>query len=223
MGFSLFDYKKRQDEFVESIIIFVYEHLCKWRDANIRLTEESEKILNSNLSKYLTTCAHNEEFAFIFSHEEPQKTKRTVDIAVCPDNKEYYNEIITVFECKRLSSDTGENRKDEYVTGHKNTTGGIQRFKLEVHGKEHKIVGMIGYIQTGTYLDWQKNINNYIDELCGEPDENGLYWSKYEYLNVIEHDDKNNKYHGKSLHPRKTKPDITIHHLWVNMQRNNFA
>jgi hypothetical protein len=124
---------------------------------------------------------------------------------------------ITVFECKRLSIDIENERKDEYVTGHKKTSGGIQRFKLEVHGKEHKIAGMIGYIQTGTYLDWQKTINNCIDNLCGKPDENGLCWNECEHINTIEYDEKNNKYHGKSLHPRKTKPDITIHHLWVNM------
>ena len=50
-----------------------------------------------------------------------------------------------------------------------------------------------------------------------ELDENDLCWNKYEHINTIEYDEKSRKYHGKSLHPRKTEPDITIHHLWVNM------
>jgi len=209
--------KKRQEELIESIIIFVYEHLCKWRDNIARPDKKSEKQLNPDLPKFLTVFAHKTELQVNFSHEEPQENRRTIDIAVCYDNEEYYNKVITVFECKRLSTDTGGERKDEYVTGHENISGGIQRFKLEVHGKEHKIVGMIGYVQTGTCLNWQETNNNCIDELCGKPDENGLCWSKCEHINTIEYDEKNNKYHGKSLHPRKTKSDITIHHLWVNM------
>ncbi|WP_461255671.1 hypothetical protein [Treponema sp. R80B11-R83G3] len=76
---------------------------------------------------------------------------------------------------------------------------------------------MIGYVQTGTCLNWHETINNCIDDLCGKPDENDLCWNKCEHINTIEYDGKSNKYHGKSLHPRKTEPDITIHHLWINM------
>jgi len=217
MGLLPSNNKKRQEELIESIIIFVYEHLCKWRNNIVQSNKKIEKQLNPDLPKFLTVNAHNTEFPFNFYPEEPQRNRRTIDFAVCPDNVEYYNEVITVFECKRLSTDIGSERKDEYVTGHENTSGGIQRFKLEAHGKEHGIVGMIGYVQTGTYLSWKETINNCIDDLCGKPDENGLCWNKCEHINTLEYDEKNNKYHGKSLHPRKTKPDITIHHLWINM------
>ncbi|MDR0472537.1 MAG: hypothetical protein LBH43_02530 [Treponema sp.] len=223
MGLTPSNNKKRQEELIESIIIFVYEYLCKWRDNIGRPNTESEKQLNPDLLKFLSVCVRNTEFPFNFSHEEPQGNRRTVDIAVYPNNNECYNEVITVFECKRLSIDTGEKRKDEYVTGHENISGGIQRFKIEAHGEKHRIVGMIGYIQTGTCLDWQKTINNCIDGLCDKQDKDGLYWNKHENLKTIEYDEKRNKYHGKSIHPRKTKPDITIHHLWVNTQRHNFT
>jgi len=217
MGLDPFNLGVRQEEIVESIIIFVYEHLCKWRDAPIRPNKESEKELNPDLPKFLTTYAHKAGLWINFFPEEPQGGHRTIDFSVCYDNVECYNNVITVFECKRLTKDIGGARTDEYVTGHEDTTGGIQRFKLEAHGKKHEIVGMIGYIQSGTYQEWLEIINDWINDLCGKPDENGLNWNKGELLNTLECDEENKKYHGKSIHPRITKPDITIHHLWVNM------
>jgi hypothetical protein len=173
----------------------------------------------------LSGYARDEEFPAIFSHEELQGKRHSVDIVACHYNKffENYRDAITVFECKRLTTDTGEKRIDEYVTGHGKKDGGIQRFKLELHGKEHEIVGMIGYVQTGTCPEWLKTINTCIDGLCGKPDENSLYWTKDERINTVEHDDKSGKYYGKSLHQRKTRPNITIHHLWINMLRQSIV
>ena len=223
MGLTPFNNKQRQKEFIENIIIFVYQHLCKWRDTSLRPSKESEKQLNPDLTKFLTVYAHENEMEINFFPEEPQENQRTVDFSVCLDNVEFYNKVITVFECKRLTTNTGKERKDEYVTGHKEICGGIQRFKLEAHGKDHKVVGMIGYVQTGTCSEWQKIINDCIDALGDKSDKNGLCWSKKEHINTIEQDEKKGKYHGKSLHPRITKPDITIHHLWINMQGHNFT
>ena len=217
MNLPPFDSGKKQEEFIDSIIIFVYEHLSKWRTKLKLSYNESEEVLNANLSKYLNVNAR--DTLFHFSHEEPQGKKRFVDISACYNSNEHYDESITVFECKRLSKTLPKDRKDEYVTGHKNITGGIQRFKLEVHGKEHETVGMIGYVQTGTCSEWQKTINNFIGGLCCKPDENGLCWNQDEHLNTIGLDEKNGKSHCKSIHTRITKPNITIHHLWVDMQK----
>jgi len=219
MGFPPFNSGIRQEELIEIIIEYVYQYISKWRDACIRPNKESEKILNPDLPKFLTTYAHENELPINFFPEEPQGNMRTIDFSVCYDKVECYNKPITVFECKRLSKKLPKDRKEEYVTGHKETTGGIQRFKLEAHGKEHEIVGMIGYVQTGTYSDWLNTINNNICDLCGKPDENGLYWAKEENLETIEFDEENGKSHSKSNHKRITKTDITIHHLWVNMQK----
>ena len=215
-----FNFVARKNEFIEYIINFVYNHLCKWRDVSIRPDEESEKQLNSDFPKFLTAHAHADEILINFFPEEPQGNGRTVDLAVCFDNVEYYNTVITVFECKRLSVDIKGDRKDEYVTGHKDITGGIQRFKLEKHGKNHKIVGMIGYIQTGKSSEWLGTINKCIGNLYDKIDENCLCWTKNEKLKTIENDEKNGRYHAKSIHPRITESHITIHHLWVDMQKN---
>ena len=214
-----FDYLKRQNEFVERIIIFVYDHLCRWRDNVKWPVDQNEKKLNSDLPKFLTVSAHEAELNINFYPEEPQENKRTIDMAVSYDELDRYNEIITVFECKRLSEKIGKKRKDEYVTGHQEITGGIQRFKIEAHGGAHEIVGMIGYVENSDFAQWHDFINKCIDGLCGKPDEHSLAWYNHEHIATLAHHKEKNKYYGKSIHPRITKPDITIHHLWVNRQK----
>jgi hypothetical protein len=187
-----------------------------WRDNPQLPTGKSEPVLNPDLPKYLNACVRKTELPIQFAHEEPQGNRRSIDLAVSYDDIAGYNNIITVFECKRLPEEE-ENRKDEYVTGHKEITGGIQRIKLGLHGKKHNIVGMIGYVQKGTCLDWQKVINECINSLCGKPDENGLTWDTGEYLTETEYDIEFHKYYGVSKHPRGTISDVIIHHLWIEM------
>ena len=221
MSFATFDFDKRQNELIEDVVCFVYSQLGKWRDMLKLSYNESEVNLNANLTKYLDLNARENEKGYLFSHEEPQGKRHIIDIAACPYNKEHYDEPIIVFECKRLTAMVAKERKDEYVTGHKEITGGIQRFKLEVHGKEHEIVGMIGYVQSSTCSEWQETVNNCIDDLCSGSDEHGLSWTKDEHLNTVERDEMEGKLYSKSIHPRITKLDITIHHLWVNMHLYN--
>jgi hypothetical protein len=214
--FPSFNYQAHGDEFVYNIIVFVYEQLDGWRD-NPRLPMgKTEPALNPDLSKYLNACVRKTELNIQFAHEEPQGNRRSIDLSVSYNDVAKYNEIITVFECKRLPEEE-KGIKDEYVTGHEQRTGGIQRIKLELHGKRHTVVGMIGYIQKDSCPEWQIIINNCIDGLCGKPDENNLIWNTGEHLAEIEYDIKHRKYHGISKHPRTTVPAVIIHHLWVEM------
>jgi hypothetical protein len=214
--FPLFNYQSRRDEFIHKIISFVYQQLDGWRD-NPRLPSgKTEPVLNPDLPKYLNVCVRKTELSILFAHEEPQGNRRSIDLSVSYDDFARYNEIITVFECKRLP-EKEKDRKDEYVTGHKHKTGGIQRIKLGLHGKNHNIVGMIGYVQKITCPDWQNIINGCINSLCGKPDENDLKWDIDEYLAEREYDTKSRKYYGISKHPRGTIPDVIIHHLWIEM------
>jgi len=214
---SEFDYYKHQNEIIEMIINFVYDHLNICRDKFISPCNENEINLTANLAKLLDVYARKESLPFNFLHQEPQGKKRTIDISAYPYNEETYNEVIIVFECKRLTKDVSRKREDEYVTGHKETGGGIQRFKMEIHGQFHKIVGMIGYMQTGSFQDWKNKINCCIIELSKNPDENGLNWNINEQLETIKCDNEVKKYYAKSRHQRKTKANITIHHLWIDM------
>jgi hypothetical protein len=214
--FPPFNHQFHSDGFIHTIILFVYQQLDSWRD-NPRLpTGKGEPVLNPDLPKYLNACVRKTELPIQFAHEEPQGNRRSIDLAVSYDDIARYNDIITVFECKRLPEEE-KDRKDEYVTGHKEKTGGIQRIKLGLHGKKHNVVGMIGYVQKGTCPEWQKVINECIDSLCKKPDENDLTWDTGEYLTETEYDIDYRKYHGVSKHSRGTIPDITIHHLWIEM------
>ncbi|MDR1637249.1 MAG: hypothetical protein LBR93_07910 [Treponema sp.] len=112
-----FNYQSHGDEFVHSIIIFVYRQLDGWRDNPNRTMDKTEPALNADLSKYLNVCVRDTELDIQFSHEEPQGKKRVIDIAASYNYKARYNDIITVFECKRLPEEENY-RKDEYVTGH---------------------------------------------------------------------------------------------------------
>ena len=55
MDFIPFDFGKRQEEFINNIIIFVYNCLTKWRDDPMRPNKETEKRLNPDLPKFLTS------------------------------------------------------------------------------------------------------------------------------------------------------------------------
>jgi hypothetical protein len=203
-----------REDFVLSVILFVYQHLDKWRDNPLVITETDEVRLTADICKFLTTISREEtELNIRFDHEEPQEGLRKIDIGVGYNNSNCYNTCITVFECKLLPP----SKKNEYIITHKDTLGGIQRFKLKAHGKDHNIVGMIGYVQKKNCMEWQKEINTCIDSLCEIRDENGLSWSTREHLSEIEFDITNRKYHGVSNHPRRGISEITIHHLWVEM------
>lgn len=219
MILSKFDYNKHQNEIIKMIINFVYDHLNIWRDKLISPCNKNEIELTADLSKILDVYARKKNLPFNIFHEEPQGKKRTIDVSAYPYDEEIYNEIIIVFECKRLTEDISGKREDEYVTGHKETGGGIQRFKLEVHGQYHEVAGMIGYMQTGSFQNWKNKINYCIVELSMKPDENDLNWNTNEQLTTIKHDNDKKKYYAKSIHKRKTKSNITIHHLWIDMTR----
>lgn len=145
-----------------SIISFIKEQLPVWRDDPERPFEQSEHKLNSQLSKFLNIVVNNFSPMFHFSHEEPQFSTRKIDLSVSPDveiiiEAQTYNkyEPVLVIECKRLPSESPE-REREYVSGTEpnKKSGGIQRFKLGLHGAKHDLAVMIGYIQKYTSDYW---------------------------------------------------------------------
>ncbi len=123
---------------------FIQGNLAAWRDDPERDHVERERNLNSQLCKYLNVAARNSGFAMVhFHHEEPQGSQHAADISANPldtdwiEGRQYtiiYDPIL-VLEGKRLPT-PGSGRKREYVasaSGDK-PSGGIQRFKLGLHG-----------------------------------------------------------------------------------------
>ncbi|GAB6391476.1 MAG: hypothetical protein MdMp014T_0849 [Treponematales bacterium] len=222
-----FEYEIWGSQIIKTVMLFVYQQLRCWREYQYRTKSAAEFDLASDLVKYLINTARSNEEGFEFNHEERQTGNRTVDIAAYPYGENVnYNKIITVFECKLLPTPDDKDRdKREYVfvsqikiNGKKKYkgNGGIQRFKLELHGAEHDIVSMVGFVQSGTIQESEEAVNKCIAELSVSSDDN-LSWNVTESIRVYETDNKNTVYHGISTHPRKTLRPITIHHLWVKM------
>ncbi|MDY6893747.1 MAG: hypothetical protein SVO26_08570 [Chloroflexota bacterium] len=209
-------------------IDFVYTQLPAWRDDPNRPAEQSEKKLNSQLCKFLDSEARNNFPMVRFNHEEAQTGRSSVDISASPvadtiEARTYsIYDPITVFECKRLPA-PARAREKEYVTGgKKRKKGGIQRFKLGLHGTNHNIAAMIGYLQGRSPSDWYDEINKWIIELSSGTIADVCSWNISETIEEFEEHSPKGIARGRSTHSRRgsTQSDeIMLCHLWITMHR----
>ena len=113
-----------------------------------------------------------------------------------------------VVEAKILTIKFPEKRKKEYVIG-ENKNGGIERFKIEKHGKGLNNCGLLGFIAQNTSEYWLETINKWILELS-ETDKN---WQKSEVLTALEN---NNDYtYLTSTSQRVSFGNVKLYHIWV--------
>jgi hypothetical protein len=120
-----------------------------------------------------------------------------------------------VVEAKRLPSQTFEK---EYVIG-KTNNGGIERFKIEKHGKGLIKCGMLGFIEKESFDFWHREINNWIEEQT-KVDSN---WSKEELLGHITYKQSTQLGSGESVeanayfHSKVINANpLILQHFWVN-------
>jgi hypothetical protein len=127
---------------------------------------------------------------------------------------------ILVLECKRLPAPSSD-REREYVTGGKERkSGGIQRFKLGLHGAELDLVAMIGYVQERSAHEWHQDINKWITDLCSGVMADGCVWRYDETLEQFEEDVSKGISSCRSVHGRtgsRASNEIEIDHLWIVM------
>lgn len=217
----------QKDTLVRETIFFVSKQLPAWRDDPDRPQEQAEDRLNLQLCKFLDSRARNEFPMVRFDHEEYQPKGRRTDLSASPVNptiigaKSYtIYDPITVLECKRLPAPS-PNREKEYVTGGKGrTSGGIQRFKLGLHGANVDVAVMIGYVQEQAPRYWHSKINSWIMEVARGIIEDTCVWSSDEVLGQIEEDSFTGNASCCSTHTRimpASKKRILIQHLWVIM------
>lgn len=213
-----------------TIINFIRQQLPIWRDDPDRPLEQSEHKLNSQLSKFLNLEARKYFPMIQFSHEEPQFGNRDVDISVSPEEEiiieaQTYNkyEPVLVIECKRLPA-ASPDREREYVTGTEpnKISGGIQRFKLGLHGAKHDLAAMVGYIQNRTGQHWYLKINSWILELAKKPIGDGCVWFD-ETLKTFEGNASEGIHSCRSIHCRTSNiaNKIELYHLWIEMNIEN--
>lgn len=216
-----------EDTTLTSTLEFVSQQLIFWRDDPDRAKEEGEDRLNLQLCKFLDSKARATFPMIRFDHEEYQTERRRVDLSASPVKTTFIGakqhtiyDPFLVMECKRLPPPT-HGREKEYVTGgSESRTGGIQRFKLGLHGSELNDVAIIGYLQKESTTYWYQTINKWISDLCGGIASDGCVWSDNEELEFLYEDNTNGIANYQSTHNRmgsKLSNQIKIRHLWVVM------
>jgi hypothetical protein len=141
------------------------------------------------------------------------------------DAKSYQNnQPFMVIEAKRLDSRLDKKREKEYVVGRieKNNgqskyidSGGIERFKKEIHGKNVDCIGMIGYLQTEDFDNWLEKINSWIEEEINNPSSNCLVWLEDDKL-IHKKGETIFKMLG-SKHKCLSGKEKNMYHIWVDL------
>ena len=223
-----------EDRLVLRTLEFVCQQLAAWRDDPLRPKnsserESNEKDLNWSLCNFLDVKSRAHLPMARFTHEVPQSPRRTVDIGVhgldqptTIDTRSYgRDDPFLVIECKRLPSPGGKGREREYMSGFANgsPTGGIQRFKLSMHGGQVEVAAIVGYIEKHNAPYWHKKINLWLVDLVNNPSRDRVEWSSSESLQQLMYDADNTGW-CDSRHPRigdSITPEIRLRHLWVQM------
>jgi len=214
------------DSSITSVVEFIEVHFAQFREKVKGEITASEKSLTDKLCKYFNRNAGN--FPFYFHHEnvENHSTGKSpqVDIGTVSRSERItigdrsYNEWDSFFsiEAKRLPT-TGQNREKEYVIGHDRPSGGIERFKKRIHGKDLKYAAIIGYIQEKDESHWYLKINEWIDELIlFSPD----FWNMEDKLIKKESSSRNlKKFISKNFRAElnNEKDFICLFHFWIEL------
>jgi hypothetical protein len=168
----------------------------------------------------------------LFHHEERQAGRRSVDISALPTESgfagsTYYSvyDPFLVFEAKRLPAPKENlSREREYLTGGESKSGGVQRFKLGLHGSKHRVASLIGYIQDGDATEWLNQINEWIRALSAaqaSPEK----WNEGEQLSAFSKKSSARTARCSSNHPRVggVTNSILIYHLWIEMKGGGWS
>lgn len=203
----------------EMVVEFLKTHLPKFAEFILNANIENENGLNSQLSRFITNAAAQEIFFAEreIMEDETRGDSPAVDIGIHLKVEDIGIDppLITVFEGKRLTTKLPNKRCREYVIGHEKGgkhihCGGIERFKLAIHGGKLNYAGMIGYLQDGT-PDIGK-INVWICDLCSQPFDPA--WSEREQLTPGKIDGRVAKY---SSIVNRVGSELNLTHLWLNL------
>ena len=205
----------------KAVVNFLKAHLPQFVKSILKTDICNENGLNSRLARFITNAASKEVF-FAGSDSMEDETKGSspaVDIGIYLSVRDIQIDppLITVFEGKRLTTKLPKKRSREYVIGHEEDgkhikCGGIERFKLSIHGKNFNSAGMIGYIQDGMPDSWQLKINSWIRDLCNQPFK--LVWSENEQLTKKETDGRITEY---SSTVNRADSELHLTHLWIDL------
>lgn len=187
---------------IESVIGFLAEQLEEfptWRGVQ---PGQNEDYYNQRLDRFLQVRARIHLDALQFGREIIHETPGRHDIGVFPSGEEGLvvrgrafgpDEPLYTIECKRLPAPAGRHR--EYLTSERGEKprGGVQRYKLCVHGAGLDAAGIVGYVQERDLESWRNTINGWVMELLSAPVDQAT-WTQADRL----------KPHPKFKHLRNT-------------------
>ena len=222
------------DGLVSQTLEFVRRQLPRWRDDPKRPHGDAEKSLNSSLVDFLDSRSRSLLPMARFKHESPQSARRTVDIGVHVLEDSLIGvrtyaiyEPFYVIEAKRLPAPKGKDRETEYVSGFdpksRAATGGIQRFKLGVHGNRVVAAAIVGFIQQDSPEVWHARINEWISKLTECDAGDGCCWSKFDLLQKLLVSKEDEMANCGSTHQRTKNAagsTISLQHLWIVMNHS---
>jgi hypothetical protein len=161
---------------------------------------------------------------FRFSENRPEdfenNNSASVDIAVgygqvgSKFSKNFYK-----IEAKRLTNLSANVKAREYLVATKDPdkkNGGVERFKIGKHGGDLPRCGMLGYVQSHTFVFWHSSINAWILEFSKQPAIKPN-WKRSELLQVV--DVQSSTCRFSSSHSRENATSSTIHldHFWIDL------
>lgn len=203
----------------EKLLVFLEETLYKFQEHFKGKVNESEENLNEQLGKTLTYFSKNQPFIFQAEtkQKQPKGIDRRVDIGVFRHFSDP-NPFFTI-EAKRLTTSISKNRKKEYVLGNDpaKLSGGIERFKHNVHGVNLYHSAMIGYVQNEDVSYWYNTINNWIQELIKGKIKSPLNWISNDLLNNTCGFTDLRLVKSTSESEKIDKTKISLNHYFINL------
>lgn len=216
------------NSFLTEFYRFLGTHLHAWSVDAERPHQTSENALTEQLCSYLNSASNRargwDVLQFKVEAIDEHNAGRKIDLVASPCGHKilvrgrsytHYQNIIPI-ECKRLPTpkDSGRDEREYVIDGH-STLGGIQRFKLGLHGKAHKHGAMIAYVQAKTCSDWFSCINGWIYDLVAKGHSG---WSATDALKKVNGLKQVGMTVYGSTHQRADSvAPIRLRHFWVEM------
>jgi len=169
-----------------------FETLIANQDVNINL----EDYISQELQFFLNNKVKQSGYLFGFQAKGPDIFARQLGGGV-------HSLTLLFIEAKRLPSTSSQ----DYVKT------GIGRFKKEIHGKEHDVAAMLGYVQENDFSHWFTKVNSWIRALISDKNEKPR-WTHKEQIYEIRTTDIGEY---RSTHCRITEKPITLYHFWINL------
>ena len=179
------------------------------------ITQFTHKVLNEQeLTQEFVALLRRKtiDSSFLIGQEKEdlcQNSEGRVDIYFYWKEETETTESFFDVEAKILTNRFPKIREREYVIGD-NKNGGIERFKIEKHGKGLSQCGLLGFIEQDTPEYWLRTINDWIVELS-DPDKN---WNDNEIL--FRRENQPDYVYLTSDAYRINSDKVILHHFWVN-------